>query len=104
MSYGYQDILGPKNQTRKIRNILKDLELRRDLMHTVVCQNVSILPLWILLTIRIGTFWTEGIDSFVWRYQDSLAQKITNKKNDNIHKDFLNYTNFSCIIFYAKPW
>ena len=73
MSWGYQDSLGPKNQTRKIHNIHKDLELCRDLMHNVLCQSVSILPLWILLTIRIDTFWTEGIDSFVWRYQDSLA-------------------------------
>lgn len=90
MSYGYQDILGPKNQTRKVRNIHKDIELRRDLMHNVLCQNVSILPLWILLTIRIDTFWTEvltvlsgGIRT-VW-HRKSQTKKLT------IFKAELNY-------------
>ena len=88
----------------QINNIHKGFELYQVTMHNLLCQSVPMFPLCILLTRRINIFWSESIDTFwsgaigtVWH-----RKSHTQKKIDSIHKDFFNYTNFSCIIFYGK--
>ena len=102
----YLDNFGQKNHTRKISNICKGFELYWIFMHNFLYQNVLIIPLYILLSSRIDTFWSEGsyikvfwysyytyclqeelthcslkvLIHFVWRYCNILVQKITNEK------------------------
>ena len=105
MSWGYRDILGPKNYTRKTSNICKDFELLYQVfMHNFSCQNVPIFPFYIFLTRRIDTFLSEGIDTFCSRVNETVWHRKSLKKStiDNIHKYLLNYTNFQCMVFYAK--
>ena len=70
-------------------------------MPNFLCQNIPIFPLHILLVRRIETFWSEGIEHFGLEVLEQLGIKYYKQKIRNIHKDILNYTNFSCIIFYA---
>ena len=96
-----QFILGPKNHTRKINNIHKNFELQQVFMPNFLCQNIPIFPLHILLVRRIETFWSEGIEHFGLEILEQLGIKNHKQKINNIHKDLLHYTNFSCIIFCA---
>ena len=56
--------LGPKNRSKKISKIHKDFELYQLYMHNFLCQNVSILPLYKLLTKKMDTVWPDGINIF----------------------------------------
>ena len=71
-----------QNITQNTGNSHKDIELFQVFIHDFLCQNVPIFLLYILLTRRIDTFCSEGIDK----------QKIS-----NIHKDFLSYINFNTV-------
>ena len=64
MIWEYQNILGPQNHTREIDKIHKDWELYQVFMHKFLFQNVQVLPLHILITRRISTFKSQGIDKF----------------------------------------
>ena len=73
-------------------------------MHNFLCQND---PIFLLLSILLAKnnwhilawgYW----QILVWRYWSSLTQKNHKQKIGNNGKYFLNYTNFSCIIFCAE--
>ena len=84
MSWGYRDILGPKNYTRKTSNICKDFELLYQVfMHNFSCQNVPIFPFYIFLTRRIDTFLSEGIDTFCSRVNETVWHRKSLRKIDN---------------------
>ena len=71
-------------------------------MDNFLCQNVLIIPLWILLTRRSNTFWSMGIKKF-WSGSTSTVwtQKVI-QKTSVIFTKILNYTKSSSIIFYTK--
>ena len=82
MIWKYQNILGPKNHTRKISKIDKGFELCQVFMHNLLYQNIRIFALYILLTRRINTFWSKAIDRF-WSgdIKTFCVQKITEEKS-----------------------
>ena len=83
-----------KNHTRKISKIHKDSELYQLFMHNFLYQNVPRFPLYILFILEESThFGLELVGQF--------GIKNEKRKISNVHKDFLNCTNFSWIIFYA---
>ena len=104
MSSGYKNILCPKNRRWKISNIFRDFKLYRVFMFNFLCQNAQIFSLYILLTRRINSFWSEDIDTVCSRGIGTFCYRKAQTKIDNIYKDFLNYIyiNFSCIIVNAK--
>ena len=65
-------------------------------MHNFVCPNVRILPLHLLLTRGIKTFWSKGIDKFCsggtktfWA-QNIIAEKSTKlTKISELYHDFI---------------
>ena len=56
--------MGQKKYTRKIDKIHKDLKLYQVFMHSFLCQTVLMFSVCILLTKRIDTFWSGGIETF----------------------------------------
>ena len=70
--------------------------------HNFLCQNVSIFPLQILLTIQTDTLWLGDIDTFQSGGNAKVWRRKLKKKNRPHSQRFLNYTNFSCIPFSAK--
>ena len=83
MCWGYQDILGPKDHTRKIDNIRNDFEVYQLFMHNFLYQTIPIFPLYLLPTKTIETFWSEGIHTFWSRsirtvWQRKSEQLVTN--------------------------
>ena len=76
--FGVSGYFGPKNITRLISYIQKDFELYQVLLHNFLCQNVLILPLYILLTRRITTFSPEGINTYlcwgIWKVWHRKSQ------------------------------
>ena len=69
------NILNSINHTRKSDKIHKDFELYQAFMHNFLSQNISIFPIYILLTRRINTFRSKGTDK-VWReYRDILGPR-----------------------------
>ena len=91
MSWGYQDILGPK--------IIK--KNQQVFMHNFACQNVLTFPLYILLTKRITTLWSESIDTF-WSGATETIWHRKSQKDSNIHIDIFHYTNFFIPTFLCK--
>ena len=96
----YETILDPKNDTKKMDKIHKNLGLYQVFMHNSLCQNVPIFPLYILLTRRIDTFWSMDIDKF-WSggIEKFWVPKMTQKKSTNI---FDLYQVFIYIFFVPK--
>ena len=82
---------GPR-ESRKISNIPKDFDLYQVFMHNFLYQNVPILCK--LLTRRINTLWSKGINTF-WH-------RKSKRKNQQYSQNLLNYTNYSRIIFCIK--
>ena len=85
------NILNSINHTRKSDKIHKDFELYQAFMHNFLSQNVSIFPIYILLTRRINTFRSKGTDKVWGSIETFWAQEI-------IHK----IQKFSYIIFCPK--
>lgn len=69
-----------KSHAIKIGKIYKYFELYQHFMHSFLCQNVSIFPLYILLTRRTYSFWSKSIHTFRYgRINTIWAQKSYNK-------------------------
>ena len=49
MIWGFRDILGPKNDTRKVEKIHKGFKLYQVFMHNFLCQNIWIFSLFIYI-------------------------------------------------------
>ena len=49
MIWGFRDILGPKNDTRKVKKIHKGFKLYQVFMHNFLCQNIWIFYIYSLL-------------------------------------------------------
>ena len=62
-------------------------------MHIFLCQNVPVFPFFILLTLKKLTPCSLRVST---HFGVEVAEQfgIDKQKISNIHKDFLNYTNF----------
>ena len=86
-----------------LKNFSKSFEQKQVFMHNFLYQNVSIFALYILLTRGIGTCWSKSIDTFLSGSISTVFwNKTSYKKNRRNSQRFLNYTYFSCLIFYTK--
>ena len=87
--------------TRKISNIHKDFEIYQVFMHNFLSQYVLIFWWYILLTMRIDTFWSESIKIFwpgdiatVWHRKSSNEKSVIFTIFFELHQLFAN--NFLC--------
>ena len=86
---GYQNILSPKNHTRKTDKIHTNFELCQVFAHNFLCQKVWLFRLYILLTKIIDTFWSKGIEKFWFGGMETFWAKKSHIKNiDKILKAF----------------
>ena len=100
--WGYQDVLGQQKYTRGIEKIKKDFELCQVFMYNSVSQNVWIFLLFIFITRRIDTFWSQGSDEFLSGGTGTFwARKITQERSEKfmIGKIFQSYQVFIHILF-----
>ena len=70
-----------KKHTRKISYIHKDFELCQRFRHNFLYQNVLIFPFYILLTRKIHTFSSKGIDKFWSGVSAQFGPKKSYKEN-----------------------
>ena len=77
-------------------NFTNIFELYQVFMHNLLCQNIRIFRDYILLTKKIGTFWSGSISSI-----RSISTFWVQKVRQNSQR-LLNYIKSSCVMFCVK--
>ena len=73
----YQHGLSLKNHTSKVSIFHNGFEPHQVSRHNFLYKNALIFPLYILLTRRINTLWSKGINTF-WYRKSVLFTNILN--------------------------
>ena len=90
-AWGYLHFVGPRNQTRKIFKIHKNVELYQFSCYNFLCKTVLIFSIYKLFTKLFEIFWSKDITSIQGNSPMSNVLKKSDKKHFELYQVFMSW-------------